>query len=92
MLLDVLPVTVGACLLKGADATNISKENIDVEEGGSDLLHLIVLGLLLLAVLALGYFVGLRTATRRAEDAQRSREENLFETPNGGCTSTRPMS
>ena len=78
-LLDMLPVTVGACLLKGADATKISKENIDVEEGGSDLLHLIVLGLLLLAVLALGYFVGLRTATRRAEDAQRSREEKLFE-------------
>ena len=79
ILLDTLPVTVGACLLKGADATKISKENIDVEEGGSDLLHLIVLGLLLLAVLALGYFVGLRTATRRAEDAQRSREEKLFE-------------
>ena len=78
-LLDMLPVTVGACLLKGADATKISKGNIDVEEGGSDLLHLIVLGLLLLAVLALGYFVGLRTATRRAEDAQRSREEKLFE-------------
>ena len=78
-LLDMLPVTVGACLLKGADATKISKENIDVEEGGSDLLHLIVLGLLLLAVLALGYFVGLRTATRRAEDAQRSRDVGVFE-------------
>ena len=67
-------------LLDIADATKISKENIDVEEGGSDLLrHLIVLGLLLLAGLALGYFLGLRTATRRVEDAQRSREVEMFE-------------